>query len=164
MPKLIIVSCLMLFWAFYETSGGADFSPRERVVPLVKAKAEIAPEEEPLVVETAVVEPEPVVEEPVENVQRVSYRVDPVLVSTATPRSEPSVEEQSPATGADLVQVAGEWVNMRDGPSTDFGVLDTLPRGTQAEVIDRDGTGWAQIRIIESGAVGWMAEHLLSDI
>ena len=32
MPKLITFSCFMLFWVFYEMSGGSDFSPRERIV------------------------------------------------------------------------------------------------------------------------------------
>ena len=32
MPKLITFSCFMLFWVFYEMSGGSDFTPRERIV------------------------------------------------------------------------------------------------------------------------------------
>jgi len=32
MPKLITFSCFMLFWVFYEMSGGSDFTPRERVI------------------------------------------------------------------------------------------------------------------------------------
>ena len=36
-------------------------------------------------------------------------------------------------------------------------------RGTQAEVIAINGDGWAQIRLIEGGASGWMAARLLGD-
>ena len=69
----------------------------------------------------------------------------------------------TPAQPLDIRQVAGTRVNMRQGPGTDFGVIDTLPGGTQAEVLEVAANGWARIRIIDSGAEGWMAERLLTD-
>jgi uncharacterized protein YgiM (DUF1202 family) len=42
-------------------------------------------------------------------------------------------------------------------------VLDTLAQGTEAEVIEVDSNGWAQIRITSTDQVGWMAERLLTD-
>jgi uncharacterized protein YraI len=67
------------------------------------------------------------------------------------------------AAPLDLRTVAGSRVNMRAGPGTNFGVLDTLAQGTEAEVIEVDSNGWAQIRITSTDQVGWMAERLLTD-
>jgi len=69
---------------------------------------------------------------------------------------------QKPET-IDLREVAGKRVNMRSGPGTNFDVLDTLNRGTQAEVIEVNADGWARIRITDSDQIGWMAERLLTN-
>ena len=50
---------------------------------------------------------------------------------------------------------------MRSGPGTNFDVLDTLPGGTEAEVMEVNASGWARIRILSTGEEGWMAERLL---
>ncbi len=75
--------------------------------------------------------------------------------------AEPVATEPEPLY--DIRAVAGDWVNMRSGPSTDFRVLDTLPRGTEAEVLEVDADGWARIRLMGNGQEGWMAERLLTD-
>jgi len=62
----------------------------------------------------------------------------------------------------DIREVAGSRVNMRNGPGTGFGVLTSLPRGTEVEVIGNDGTGWVKLRTLEDRTVGWMAERLLT--
>ena len=81
--------------------------------------------------------------------------------------AQPALEEAVAPTLApllDLRAVAGSRVNMRSGPGTSFDVLDTLPQGTEAEVIEVNADGWARIRVLESGAEGWMAERLLTEI
>lgn len=186
MSKFIVGTFLVLGWTFYELSGGADFVPEERVV----AEAEEVVEETPVV--AAVVEPEPVVEEaPVVEVAVTRNETSNILNLSTGALVQPAVEAavvEEPvvpeATDVEVVLaaveealepevietpdldirfVSGTRVNMRSGPGTDYAVLDTLPGGTEAEVIEVDATGWARIRLPESGAVGWMAERLLSE-
>lgn len=51
---------------------------------------------------------------------------------------------------------------MRSGPGTNYGVLDTLTRGTQTEVIEVNANGWARIRVTTTDQVGWMSSRLLT--
>lgn len=63
---------------------------------------------------------------------------------------------------ADTVSVNGSLVNVRFGPGTEFGVLVSLPRGTEVDLVDlRDG--WAMVRL-SSGEEGWMASYLLDGL
>lgn len=62
----------------------------------------------------------------------------------------------------DIRQVAGDRVNLRDGPGTGFGVIDTVLRGTEAEVIETGADGWVRVRMIGNGTTGWIAARLLS--
>ncbi len=61
---------------------------------------------------------------------------------------------------ADMRLVTGDRVNMRSGPGTSFGVMGSLVRGDEVEVIADDGIGWVKLRT-EDGIVGWMADFLL---
>jgi len=164
MSKFIISTCLLMFWVFYEMSGGADFEPLERKIPVAKAPVQATPDIPVVpVVQAAVV--------------TVSQDVTPVkdakepMGYTIIPAPEAKIEQvalvtettpQTDALASAFHTVAGDWVNMRDGPSTDFLVLDTLPRGTEAEVLAVNADGWARIRIVSSGQIGWMAERLLT--
>lgn len=154
MGKFIIGIFLLLGFGFYQLSGGANFEPEVRPLETAAiATKSIAPVpfNEP-VVTRAVVEPTeiaPVVEE---ELDEVALEVEPVVQA-------PTVV----AAPLDLRTVAGSRVNMRAGPGTNFGVLDTLAQGTEAEVIEVDSNGWAQIRITSTDQVGWMAERLLTD-
>ncbi|PUB14786.1 SH3 domain-containing protein [Yoonia sediminilitoris] len=162
MSKFIISTCLFTFWAFYELSGGADFQPRERVI--IAASTSSAKTEVP-VIQAAL--PVAAPQQPTAGVTPVAYRVipapdaEPVIAQVALVR-ENVVTAPEPSF-ADIRVVAGDWVNMRGGPSTHDIVLDTLPRGTQAEVIAVNPDGWAQIRLADNGQIGWMATRLLSD-
>lgn len=162
MSKFIFVTCAMFAWAFYEMSGGADFAPLERKMPVAKAP-----------VEDAVVEPIMPVSK-IADATVVSEPAEPPLGYTVIPAPAPEAEavieqvafvtETAPATdGVAVWKVAGDWVNMRDGPSTNYYVLETLPRGTEAEILAVNADGWAQIRLLGSGQIGWMAERLLSE-
>lgn len=188
--KFIIFTFLMLGWTFYEMSGGADFVPESRIV--AQAEAAPAPAAEPVTPQvtrgdtsnlvlislpvtqqtdetpgTAEVIPArvSVTEEiPTTEAEVNSARSDDVSAAVAAiiaeqPEAETILEEPQ----LDLRLVAGSWVNMRSGPSTSFGVLETLPEGTEAEVLELSDNGWARIRITETGLEGWMAERLLTD-
>lgn len=79
--------------------------------------------------------------------------------------AQPLIDVSAPALAAetDLRAVSGSRVNMRSGPGTSYGVIVTLTRGTEAEVLETLN-GWARIRTVEDGKVGWMAERLLVEI
>lgn len=159
MSKLMILCTLAMFWGFFEMSGGTNFEPMQREAaakaPFAPAEPEVAQIQEPA---------------PVTNVVNASFEVpsaEPEVVnavveqiSLVVPAEPVAPTAQTPIT---MHLVDGDWVNMRDGPSTTSAVLDTLPRGTQAEIIDVNADGWAQVRLVSNGQVGWMAERLLTE-
>lgn len=173
MGKFIVVSFLMLGWAFYELSGGADFVPETRPVAMAEA-----PEAEPIVEEpvalvtraatsNVTIAPEVPAVEVVEVVATAPEMTDDTYVDVEEVAAavEEAIEE-APALAPllDMRAVAGSRVNMRAGPGTSFDVLVTLPQGTETEVLEVNADGWAKIRVLGSGATGWMAERLLSEI
>jgi len=84
---------------------------------------------------------------------------DPVV---NTGESEPLPEEQTasaPPTAADLREVTGDTVNLRDGPGTNFNVVDRLSRGTVISVLDTGPDGWVYVEI--NGLTGWMSSDFL---
>lgn len=191
MYKFIIATFLMLGWGFYEMSGGADFEPEQvafaepqveepaaatgtvtlAVTPVAAPAVEALPAQDALVTEASLEVPAVSVEEPtapasltnvIAEAAETSLVIEPV-VESSTLSFEP-VEIAAATDVVDLRAVAGSRVNMRSGPGTDYGVLDTLPRGTETEVLEVDATGWARIRVIGSGQIGWMAERLLTTL
>ena len=163
MPKLITASCFILFWVFYEMSGGADFAPRERVVvsqaPFERPTPRVSAFQTPVVTNAAFT--------PIETVALPTPAVAIVQEETVTAEAiEPdeietvaAIEEQT----IPIVTVSGNRVNLREGPGTDHQVLNTLPLGTTADLIAVKVGGWAQIRLTETGQIGWMTNRLLSD-
>ena len=158
MNKFIIASFLMLGWGFYEMSGGADFVPEVRPIAQVAVKTQPldpVPFDAPLVTRAA-------------SIALPSFP-DPAgaKVITASLATTPIVQDAVAAppesiAAIDLRQVSGARVNMRSGPSTSYSVLDTLARGTTAEVIEVTADGWARIRVTSTDQIGWMAARLLS--
>lgn len=70
----------------------------------------------------------------------------------------------NPAEAApEIRRVKGRAVNLRSGPGTTFGILTTLVRDTEIEVLDAPGNGWVQLRPVAGGPTGWMAEYLLTN-
>lgn len=67
-----------------------------------------------------------------------------------------------PSLILDIRSVTGNSVNMRAGPGTDFDVVDRLNRGSEVEVLQDPGTGWLELRAVESGVTGWIADWLVS--
>ncbi|MEL6960067.1 MAG: SH3 domain-containing protein [Pseudomonadota bacterium] len=169
MKSYVWLTFAFMGWGYYEMSGGADFAPEQRVI----AEAEVVQEEPDLVtrdqtvtllsVSASNVEPSPQAE--------VSEVVEVAAQPAPTPESEPAVVEvAAPAApepvlepAIDLREVAGSRVNMRMGPGTNYDVITTLNGGTQIEVLSVDATGWANIRTMDLGIEGWMAERLLTD-
>jgi hypothetical protein len=171
MGKFIIVSFLALGVVFYEMSGGGDFVPEGRIVT---AKAQIVDERS--IIETSDVSVSrsnaaslmalnPAVT-PVSLDTTLVTDQQPVAIQVATPASEVQVTEtvvEVVAAELDIRAVAGSRVNMREGPGTNFSVLDTLDGGTQAEVLEVNADGWARIEVLNTGQIGWMSARLLTD-
>ena len=62
----------------------------------------------------------------------------------------------------DVREITGNRVNMRNGPGTDFSVVDKLRRGDSVEVLAEPGNGWLKLRLSDTGRIGWMADFLVS--
>jgi uncharacterized protein YgiM (DUF1202 family) len=161
MGKFIVGTFLILGLSFYELSGGAGFVPEVRqdvvaAAQVTDATAEVTRADTSALASMtapAVVAPAPATV--VATVQ--AQPTVPVAVVVQAPAPAPV------ADSIDLRLVAGDLVNMRDGPGTDFNVVDKLSRGTLAEVIEVNGAGWVRIRVADTAQVGWMAERLLTD-
>lgn len=165
MGKLIVGTFLILGFAFYELSGGSDFEPEGQRDQIAAAEivedAEtpaVARSNSATLVNVAAEAPE----QPAVEAQIIQAVVEEAVVEEVVAEPVAVVVEEEPAP-LDLRRVAGSRVNMRAGPGTDYSVLDTLNGGTQAEVIEVDATGWARIRISDTGQIGWMAERLLTE-
>lgn len=170
MGKFMLATFAVLGWAFWEMSGGSDFVPEERVVAVAEAEPV---QQEPAIevtrgvtqdlvtISLPVAEPTPTISEPQVDAQVVLASVtEAVETVVEEPVVEPVVEVVAPAP-ADLRYVSGSVVNMRGGPSTNFGVVDKLPRGTLTEVVEVNSEGWARIIVPSTGLEGWMAERFL---
>lgn len=171
-------------------SPGPEAQPAESADEsrLREARAETRPETVPAVRRAVRAEPIPVRDLRVENPQgvvRVSYKNGGFVLSpenraaqvTSNARDISLVSlEQSPgllgqpvaALGAptvaeprDVRAVAGSRVNLRSGPGTGYGVLETLAGGTEVEVLD-SARGWLRLRPLDGGPVGWMAASLVT--
>ena len=72
---------------------------------------------------------------------------------------QPPVE--IPAASGTRLRVTGDRVNFRAGPSTDDAILAALSIGTEVELIERVGDGWAHLRVLETDLSGYMSEDFL---
>ena len=182
MGRFIVLSFLIMGWAFYELSGGSDFVPESRTLATAGSEAspEIATRAETVTLASLEEVPEgtagqgltlPLVQQDAA-ITLPEGAADDITAAVAAVVTEPEPAplpepEIAPAAAVapgtlDLRQVAGDRVNMRDGPGTGYGVVDTLTQGTQAEVLEFDGTGWVRIRVLDTDQTGWVAERLLA--
>ncbi|GAB5435428.1 SH3 domain-containing protein [Falsiruegeria mediterranea] len=63
---------------------------------------------------------------------------------------------------ADIREVLGTRVNMRDGPGTIYPVVARLNIGHKVEVLSESGTGWLRLRVLPEQQMGWIAASLVS--
>lgn len=85
-----------------------------------------------------------------------------VLPSLAFAGSSTQASSEAVQLSRDIRSVAGVAVNMRAGPGTQHGVLTQLRQDTQVEIIQDTGTGWVQLRPLQGGPTGWVADFLLT--
>ena len=175
MNKFLTVSSLMLFWAFFEMSGGVDFVPASAQAAQVEETAPstddpfnfadaYVPFSEPIVTSALpVVTPTPAPQPTApDDIVLASFSSAPDATKNLT-GSRTTAKADVSELRKDIRIVAGNRVNLREGPNTGFAVVDTLSRGVEAEVLLINDDDWAHIRIADSGQIGWMAAWLLSD-
>lgn len=61
-----------------------------------------------------------------------------------------------------LRSVKGSRVNMRSGPGTQYDVVAQLTQSAEVEVLTDTGNGWVELRPLDGGPTGWIAEFLLT--
>lgn len=85
----------------------------------------------------------------------------PLPVAAPAPAPEPAPPASATAS-LPVLYVTGSRVNMRAAPSTRDGIVASLVRGTAVERLGDAAPGWAEIRVVETGAEGFMASRFLS--
>lgn len=60
-----------------------------------------------------------------------------------------------------LLYVDSAVVNLRDGPGTNFKVLEQVQRGDELREVERAG-GWVSVTTTDSGTTGWILGRLVS--
>jgi hypothetical protein len=184
--RFIVLSFLVMGWGYYELSGGADFVPETRPTQLA---ADTAPAEQPasdvVLASTPAPETEPE-DDPLDSVTVVTRAdtesldalpdaqtetgdaivLDAESVADALSQAleEPVAEVEAPEETAsapvgNLREVTGDSVNLRDGPGTNFNVVDRLSRGTVINLLESGPDGWVYVEI--NGLTGWMSSDFL---
>lgn len=191
--RFIILSFLVMGWAYWELSGGAQFQPQswptvddaEIAAPAsdgttgggdplagvgIVTRADtsalstfdidgtVTPSSTDAAITAAL---EDVLGQPQPDIDPVEIAAEPVPGPDIAPDVAPDVASDPVVASRDLREVTGERVNMRDGPGTDFGVIEQLVRGTVITVIEDAGNGWVRVRVDASGRAGWMSADFL---
>jgi len=172
MKSFILLTFGFLGWAFFEMSGGTDFEPEVRTAKVeAPTIAEPAPTPEIIVTRASAKtasDLSPINKPLVDAIQASVIAASFTDAPAAAPKSaaealalEAAKQAALRAQLTDIRSVSGSRVNMRQGPGTNYGVVATLTRGMETEVLEILN-GWARIRVVENGNVGWMAERLLA--
>lgn len=175
MNRLIVVTFAFMGWAFWVLSGGAEFEP-ERREPPPQAPAEAAtptpeaaaePAAEVATAPSPAPDPEPVAEPAVSALVAVAPTLtDETGVqfrSLADPATATVVGVPRPdAISADMRVVSAARVNLREGPSTAFAIILMLDGGASAEVLEETASGWARVRLPDTGIEGWVSLRMLA--
>ncbi len=181
MRPFVILSFVVLGLVYWQMSGGAEFEPEawpteaaltpEAVEVITRSDvasgdvadiASVTPLDSPA-------EAAPVAASPTEPLSPTEALVAvapdlasaPPLASVEPPLAEADVISAASASagGPAWRRVAGDRVNMRDGPGTNFGVVGQLAAGEMAEVVATEGE-WVMVRASD-GTEGWMATRFL---
>lgn len=188
MKTFILLTFGFLGFAFYEMSGGADFEPAsarmakaEPAAPVTQQVAEAAvvatpAPEAPSAASITKVDDAPAVTRVSLNLTSVTTESEVVtpaptaqiIDSADTPRIIlPSLiattdDANDVYFDTDIRSVSGNRVNVRGGPSTNFGVVGRLNRGEEVRILEDNGNGWVRMQPVDGGESGWMADFLLT--
>ncbi|WP_322865128.1 SH3 domain-containing protein [Aquicoccus sp. G2-2] len=130
----------------------SDASKRARLTQGAQAKPEVAG------VSTVAANPDKIAR--LIAAARVSHQADPAPKVTV----QPAYADVNGAVDGDIREVKPARVNLRQGPGTIYEIEAKLVQGTKVEVLDDDGMGWVELRVLDTGETGWMAEYLLVSV
>lgn len=186
MRTFVVLSFLLMGWAYWVLSGGSGFAPEAwpevaevatgeaeapPVVEITRADASLddlplapaGPEGTDLATLRAP-SPSPEPAEPLAPAEAL-LALAPEMAAPLAPRPETAeapeaanLEAAAPVAAPDLRAVTGDAVNLREGPGTDFAVVGRMGRGDRAEVLEA-ADGWMRVR--SPAGEGWMAERFL---
>ena len=134
------------------------FAPELDEPVFTEMVAEVAPEviqiEEPEVTRAALISPVEVATPVVEAATQPAPAPEPVVV-VAAPAPEPE---------RIIWYVTGSRVNVREGPSTDYGIMGKVIYGEAAEIISDPNSDWVKIRIEGDGVEGFIMKRFMTDV
>ena len=113
------------------------------------------------------VAPETIDAAPSEPLLAATFSIEDVNVSEADAEAQIETQDIAAAETApeaapvDLHVITGNYVNMREGPSSAFGVVTVVVRDQAAEVLKREGN-WAHLRMTDTGDEGWVFGRYLA--
>lgn len=189
--RLVLVSFAVMALAFYELSGGSDFEPPKapvvaespiapkpaeayratKVAAKASVKSESLPKAEPAVLTTARNDEGKTVAPSAQlNEVRASLSKGLTLVSMdttttgfgATANGTVRQAAYYENSAADIREVTGTRVNMRDGPGTTYPVIGRATLGQKVEVLNDSGNGWLRLRTVSGQQTGWISASLIS--
>lgn len=146
MFKLTILLCATLFVTM--VIGGRDFGQLRPGLVATTLPAQTAP-----------ANPDTAPPARVTSLPLVLPLAQPVQ-APALPAPEITIAEK-PAP-APVWYVSASAINVREGPSTAFSVIDKLPLGEAVSVISQGATGWVHIRIEGDGIEGYVSGRYLT--
>ena len=189
MKTFILLTFGFLGFAFYEMSGGSEFEPAS--ARMAEAETQTPKSEQtaqtttkaPAPVETASTESITKISNS-PSVTRVALNLTNITDAeeAATPQTAPAAKiidsaetpqiilpsliattnSNGSATNNDVRKVSGNRVNVRGGPSTNYGVVSKLTRGVEVRILEDNGDGWVRMQPVDGGEAGWMADFLLT--
>lgn len=180
MWRFIVTTFGFLFLAFYQLSGGADYSPAEGSRQALAAERALAADQKRTALAQSKpkeIAPTPVVTAATDIITGGDAMVTlasaqgnalpkpdvaalispPVDLGKAQALTEVAAEEPQD----DIREVTGNRVNLRRGPSTKFNPIAKLTRGTEVRVLSEEN-GWVKLRVRDTGRIGYMADFLLT--
>ncbi len=189
MKTFILLTFGFLGFAFYEMSGGSEFEPAiarlEASIPQETEVEQVARAVTEAPAPSMIENSEPITRmDSTQSVTRVALNLTTVadaqeavtteasanaviIDSSETPQIIlPSLIATTNNSGdsfdADVRTVSGNRVNVRGGPSTNYGVVNKLTRGDEVRILEDNGVGWVRMQPLGGGEAGWMADFLLT--
>ncbi|MGJ8595339.1 SH3 domain-containing protein [Sulfitobacter sp.] len=184
MKTFILLTFGFLAFAFYEMSGGSDFAPASaRMAEADTPKSEKVAQAETQAPAAAVtanagsiakISTTPSVTRVALNLTNVADTQDAATAPTAEiidsadtpeiilPSLIATTNTNGSALEGDVRKVSGNRVNVRGGPSTNYGVVSKLARGVEVRILEDNGDGWVRMQPLDGGEAGWMADFLLT--
>jgi len=84
-------------------------------------------------------------------------------LEAANARARAAVAVADRAAPANVVYATGAYINLRSGPSTGYPAVGYMSFGMAAERLEALPGGWSRIRILQTGAEGFMFSAYLSE-